>query len=152
VKEKMAPKSTSCFLTAVEETAKPMVCKGTRPDGPFNPVNLNDDGTRTVPGSILGFDPAVFIEYVTDPKDPDFEIGFRATDSGAFNVPMLLSWIKTPCIQFVRAPNRQLMIPASARYGVIKDPQGNRISKRVCRSGSGNLQFLRSIVNTESWQ
>lgn len=41
-------------------------------------VKRKDDGMRTIPGSIMGFDPAVFIEYVTDPKDPDYEIGFRA--------------------------------------------------------------------------
>ena len=51
-----------------------MIAKGSRPDGPFTPVNLTEDGKRTLPGSILGFDPAVYIEYVTDPKDPDYEI------------------------------------------------------------------------------
>ena len=55
-----------------------MVAKGTRPDGPFTPINLTEDGTRTVPGRILGFDPAVYIEYITDSADPDYEIGFRA--------------------------------------------------------------------------
>ena len=55
-----------------------MVAKGSRPDGPFTPVNLNEDGTKTLPGSILGFDPSIYIEYVTDPSDPDYEIGFRA--------------------------------------------------------------------------
>jgi hypothetical protein len=55
-----------------------MVAKGDRPDGPFTPINLTADGTRTVPGSTMGFDPAVFIEYVTNRTDPDFETGFRA--------------------------------------------------------------------------
>lgn len=55
-----------------------MVAKGSRPDGPFTPVNLTADGTKTLPGSILGFDPSVYIEYITDPNDPDYEIGFRA--------------------------------------------------------------------------
>ncbi|HNX12850.1 MAG TPA: hypothetical protein PKH68_07650, partial [Paludibacteraceae bacterium] len=35
-----------------------MVAKGSRPDGPFKPINLTEDGRRTLPGSILGFDPA----------------------------------------------------------------------------------------------
>lgn len=55
-----------------------MVAKGDRPDGPFTPINLTADGTKTLPGSIMGFDPSVYIEYVTDPNDPDYEIGFRA--------------------------------------------------------------------------
>ena len=54
-----------------------MVARGDRPDGPFTPLNLNEDGTRTVPGSVMGFDPGVLIDYVTDPNDPDFETGFR---------------------------------------------------------------------------
>ena len=55
-----------------------MVAKGDRPDGPFTPINMTANGARTVPGSTLGFDPAVFIENVTDKNDPDFGIGFRA--------------------------------------------------------------------------
>lgn len=55
-----------------------MVAKGSRPDGPFTPINLTADGTKTLPGSIMGFDPSIYIEYITDPNDPDYEIGFRA--------------------------------------------------------------------------
>lgn len=55
-----------------------MVAKGDRPDGPFTPINLTDDGKRTMPGSILGFDPSIYIEQITDPNDPDYQIGFRA--------------------------------------------------------------------------
>ena len=55
-----------------------MVAKGSRPDGPFTPINLTADGTRTTEGSVIGFDPSVYVEYVTDPKDPDYEVGFRA--------------------------------------------------------------------------
>ena len=56
----------------------PMVCKGDRPDGPFIPINLTDDGRSCVQGSIIDFDPSVFVEYVTDKKDPDFSRGYRA--------------------------------------------------------------------------
>ena len=38
-----------------------MVCKSDRPDGPFTPVNLNAEGTRCVEGSLIDFDPSVFI-------------------------------------------------------------------------------------------
>lgn len=56
----------------------PMVCKGDRPNGPFVPVNLTADGTKCVDGSLIDFDPSVFIEPVTNKKDPDFARGFRA--------------------------------------------------------------------------
>ena len=55
-----------------------MVAKGDRPDGPFTPINMTADGSRNLPGSALGFDPAVFIEYVANQTDPDYEFGFRA--------------------------------------------------------------------------
>ena len=48
-----------------------MVCKGDRPNGPFTPVNLTEDGTQCVDGSLIDFDPSVFIENITNKKDPD---------------------------------------------------------------------------------
>jgi len=54
-----------------------MVAKGNRPDGPFTPINITADGTETIPGSTLGFDPGVLIDYITDKNDPDFNIGYR---------------------------------------------------------------------------
>lgn len=56
----------------------PMVCKGDRPNGPFTPVNLTEDGRQCLPGSLIDFDPSVFIETITDKKDKDYDIGFRA--------------------------------------------------------------------------
>ncbi len=56
----------------------PMVCRGDRPNGPFTPVNLIADGTKCVPGSIIDFDPSVFVENITDKKDKDYDKGFRA--------------------------------------------------------------------------
>jgi len=55
-----------------------MVCRGDRPNGPFTPVNLTSDGTKCVPGSIIDFDPSVFVENITDKKDKDYDKGFRA--------------------------------------------------------------------------
>jgi len=55
-----------------------MVAKGDRPDGPFTPINMTEDGSRAIQGSTMGFDPAVYIQYITDKSDPDYEIGFRA--------------------------------------------------------------------------
>nr|MDA3817894.1 hypothetical protein [Prolixibacteraceae bacterium] len=102
-----------------------MVCKGTRPDGPFTPINLTEDGKRTVPGSILGFDPAVYIEYVTDPNDPDYEIGFRAYGYWGFQRSMAAQ-LDQKTMYSVR-PGTEVIdyfLPASSRYGVIRDPEG----------------------------
>ena len=54
-----------------------LVAKSSSPVGPFVPINLGEDGNQ-LPGSQLAFDPGVFVEYVTDKNDPDFETGFRA--------------------------------------------------------------------------
>ena len=56
----------------------PMVCKSDRPNGPFVPINLTEDGRQCVPGSLIDFDPSVFIENITDKKAPDYDKGFRA--------------------------------------------------------------------------
>ena len=55
-----------------------MVCKSDRPNGPFTPINLTEDGRRCLPGSLIDFDPSVFIETITNKKDPDYDKGFRA--------------------------------------------------------------------------
>jgi arabinoxylan arabinofuranohydrolase len=102
-----------------------MVVKGSRPDGPFTPVNLTADGKSTVPESILGFDPAVYIEYVTDPKDPDYQIGFRAYGywgfqrSSAAQLDQNTMYSLRPGTKII-----ERFLPASSRYGVPRDPQG----------------------------
>ena len=55
----------------------PMVCVGDRPDGPFTPLNTNGRG-GLLDGSVIGFDPGVYIEEINDPADPDYALGFRA--------------------------------------------------------------------------
>ncbi len=102
-----------------------MVAKGSRPDGPFTPVNLTADGTATVPGSILGFDPSIYIEYVTDPKDPDYEIGFRAYGFWGFQ-RSLAAQLDQNTMYSLR-PGTEIIpyyMPASFRYGVLRDPEG----------------------------
>ena len=32
-----------------------MVAKGNRPDGPFTPINMTEDGLSTIPGNIMGY-------------------------------------------------------------------------------------------------
>lgn len=102
-----------------------MVCKGTRPDGPFTPVNLNQEGTATVAGSILGFDPSIYVETITDPSDPDFAQGFRAY--GFWGFQRSLAAELDPATMYSVRPGTEVIpyfIPASHRYGSIRDPKG----------------------------
>jgi arabinoxylan arabinofuranohydrolase len=100
-----------------------MVCKGDRPDGPFKPVNVTADGKGTVPGSLLGFDPAVYIEYVTDPKDPDYSIGFRAYGFWGFQKSSAAQLDQST--MYTLRPGTEVinyLLPASSRYGVLREP------------------------------
>lgn len=102
-----------------------MVCKGDRPDGPFFPINMTEDGTRTVQGSVFGFDPSVYIEQITDPKDPDFNVGFRAYGFWGFQRSSAAHI--DPNTMYSVKPGTQIIpyfIPASSRYGVVRDPAG----------------------------
>lgn len=103
-----------------------MVCKGSRPDGPFTPVNLTEDGRSTVPGSCLGFDPSIFIEYVTNPNDPDYEIGFRAYGYWGFQ-HSTAAQLDQNTMYSVRPGTQPVdpFIPASFRYGELRDKGPN---------------------------
>lgn len=127
IKRKDGAKEYYLFPHSRGRHREAMVCKGNRPDGPFTPVNLNEDGTRTLPGSILGFDPSVFVENITDPNDPDYEIGFRAYGFWGFQ-RSLAAQLDQNTMYSVR-PGTEIIpyfIPASAKYGVIRDPAGTQ--------------------------
>ena len=102
-----------------------MVAKSNRPNGPFIPINMTEDGLKTLSGSILGFDPAVYIEYVTDPKDSDYEIGFRAygywgfRSSSAAQLDQKTMYSVRPGTEVIRH-----FMPAGTRDGGIHDPAG----------------------------
>ena len=103
----------------------PMVCRGDRPDGPFTPVNLTADGTRCLPGSIIDFDPSVFIEQITDRHDPDFSRGWRAYVYYGFRHSTAVEL--DPETMYSARPGTPLhdfFLPASSRYGEILDPEG----------------------------
>ncbi len=123
VKRKNGKKEYYLYPHSRGRNREAMVVKSDRPDGPFKPVNVTEDGKGTVPGSILGFDPAVYIEYVTDPKDPDFNIGFRAygfwgfQKSSAAQLDQNTMYSLRPGTQPIN-----LLIPASSRYGVLREP------------------------------
>lgn len=100
-----------------------MIARGDRPDGPFTPVNLTPDGKRTLPGSILGFDPSIYVEYVTNPSDPDYEIGFRAYGYWGFQRSMAAQ-LDQSTMYSVR-PGTEVIpyfMPAGLRYGELRQP------------------------------
>lgn len=102
-----------------------MVCKGDRPDGPFTPINLSEDGTRTLPGSLFGFDPAAYIEYVTDPSDPDYATGFRAYGYWGFQRSSAAQL--DPNTMYSARPGTEVFpyfLPAGKKYGEVRDPEG----------------------------
>ena len=101
-----------------------MVAKGSRPDGPFTPINLTADGKKTLPGSILGFDPSIYIEYITDPKDPDYEIGFRAYAYWGFQ-RSLAAQLDQNTMYSVRSGTEVIpyFMPSGSRNGSVRDPK-----------------------------
>ena len=134
-----------------------MVAKGDRPDGPFTPINLTEDGANTIPGSIMGFDPAVYIDYITDPNDPDYEIGFRAY--GYWGFQRSLAGELDQNTMYSLRPGREVIdyfIPASSRYGVIRDPEGTEYPNVFPGEDLGAFNFfeaasIRKIGNKFVW-
>ena len=134
-----------------------MVAKGDRPDGPFTPINLTEDGANTIPGSIMGFDPSVYIDYITDPNDSDYEIGFRAY--GYWGFQRSLAGELDQNTMYSLRPGREVIdyfIPASSRYGVIRDPEGTEYPNVFPGEDLGAFNFfeaasIRKIGNKFVW-
>ena len=104
----------------------PMVCKGDRPNGPFTPVNLTEDGRACVDGSLIDFDPSVFVENITDKKDPDFSKGFRAYVFYGFQHSTACQLDQNT--MFSKRPGTELIdpfIPASSHDGRLLDKEGS---------------------------
>lgn len=123
----------------------PMVCKGDRPDGPFTSINLTPDGRQCLPGSIIDFDPSVFIENITDKKDPDYDKGFRAyvfygfQHSTAFELDQNTMYSMRPGTEL-----HDYFIPASSRYGVIRDPEGTQYPALYNGQNPGDFNFFEA--------
>ncbi len=123
----------------------PMVCKGDRPNGPFTPINLTADGKECVSGSIIDFDPSVFIENITDKKDPDYDKGFRAyvfygfQHSTAFELDQNTMYSIRPGTQL-----HDYFIPASKRYGVVRDPAGTQYPSLYKGQNPGDFNFFEA--------
>ena len=122
-----------------------MVCKSDRPDGPFTPVNLTEDGRQFLPGSMIDFDPSVFIEYVTDKKDPDYDKGFRAyvfygfQRSTAFELDQNNMYAIRPGTKV-----HDYFIPASSRYGEVRDPKGTEYPALYKGQNPGDFNFFEA--------
>lgn len=122
-----------------------MVCVGDRPDGPFTPVNMTEDGTRTIPGSCMGFDPSILIEKVTDPNDPDYGIGFRAYGFWGFQHSTAAELDQNTMYSIRPGKERiEYFIPASARYGVVRDPAGTEYPALLPGTDPGSLNFFEA--------
>jgi arabinoxylan arabinofuranohydrolase len=134
-----------------------MVARGNRPDGPFTPVNMTEDGRRTLPGSIMGFDPSVYIEYINDPADPDYEIGFRAYGYWGFQKSYAAQLDQNT--MYSLRPGTEIIeffIPSSSRYGVIRDPEGTEYPHVYPGEDLGSFNFfeaasIRKIGNKYVW-
>ena len=122
-----------------------MVCKGDRPDGPFTPINLTEDGRQCLSGSLIDFDPSVYIEYVTDKKDPDYDKGFRAyvfygfQHSTACELDQNTMYSKRPGTEI-----HDYFIPASSRYGEVRDPEGTEYPALYKGQNPGEFNFFEA--------
>ncbi|MBW6479717.1 MAG: hypothetical protein K0B37_09835 [Bacteroidales bacterium] len=157
VKRKDGTKEYYLYPHSRGRNREAMVAKGNRPDGPFTPINMTDDGMSTIPGSIMGFDPAVYIEYITDPKDPDYEIGFRAYGYWGFQ-RSFAGQLDQGTMYSLRPGTRVIdrFIPASSRYGVIRDPEGTVYPNVYPDEDPGSFNFfeaasIRRIGNKYIW-
>lgn len=145
IKRKDGEKEYYLYPHSRGENREAMVAKGSRPDGPFTPLNLTPDGKSTVPGSILGFDPAVYVEYITDPKDPDFEIGFRAygywgfQKSSAAELDQNTMYSLRPGTKII-----ERLLPAGKRYGEIRDPEGTQFPQIYPGQDLGTFNFFEA--------
>ena len=118
----------------------PMVCRGDRPNGPFTPVNLTADGTKCVPGSIIDFDPSVFVENITDKKDKDYDKGFRAYVFYGFQHSTAVEL--DPNTMFSKREGTEPIdpfIPASSADGRLLDKAGSEY--KALYEGQNPLDF-----------
>jgi arabinoxylan arabinofuranohydrolase len=157
VKRKDGTKEYYLYPHSRGRNREAMVAKGSRPDGPFTPLNMTADGMSTIPGSTMGFDPSVYIEYVTDQKDPDFETGFRAYGfwgyqrSSAGQLDQKTMYSLRPGTESIG-----YFIPASSRYGVVRDPQGTVYTAVYPGEDLGSFNFfeaasIRKVGNKFVW-
>ena len=118
----------------------PMVCKSNRPNGPFTPINLTEDGRRCLPGSLIDFDPSVFIENITNKKDPDYDKGFRAYVFYGFQHSTACELDQNT--MYSQRQGTELIdpfIPASSADGRLLDKEGSEY--KALYNGQNPLDF-----------
>ncbi len=123
----------------------PMVCKSDRPDGPFTPINLTADGRACVEGSLIDFDPSVFIENITDKKDKDFKKGFRAYVFYGFQHSTACELDQNT--MYSQRPGTELIdpfIPASSRDGKLLDKPGSVYKALVDKQNPLDFNFFEA--------
>lgn len=123
----------------------PMVCKSSRPNGPFEPINLTEDGQQCVPGSCIDFDPSVFVENITNKKDPDYKRGFRAYCFYGFQHSTAIEL--DPNTMYSVRPGTEIhdyFIPASASYGKVRDPEGTKYPALYEGQNPGEFNFFEA--------
>lgn len=123
----------------------PMVCKGDRPNGPFTPINITENGQECLPGSMIDFDPSVFIEPVNNKKDPDYQTGYRAYVFYGFQHSTAAEL--DPKTMYSVRPNTQIhdyFIPASASYGKVRDPEGTQYPALYKDQNPGEFNFFEA--------
>lgn len=123
----------------------PMVAKGDRPDGPFKPINLTEDQRQCLPGSMIDFDPSVFIENITDKKDKDFDKGYRAYVFYGFQHSTAAE-LDQNTMYSVRPGTKihDYFIPASLRYGEVRDPKGTEYPALYKGQNPGEFNFFEA--------
>ena len=102
-----------------------MVAVSERPDGPFTVINLAPNGRNTLSGSIVGFDPGIFVDYITDPNDLDYDIGFRVYAYWGFRRAFAAE-LDQSTMYSLRPGTRIIdrFIPSGEVFGQIRDPEG----------------------------
>ena len=121
------------------------VCKSDRPDGPFVPINVTEDGRGCLPGSLIDFDPSVYIEEITDKKDPDFDKGFRAYVYYGFQHSTAVELDQNT--MYSMRPGTEIhdfFLPASSRYGVVRDPEGTEYKYLYKDQDPGSFNFFEA--------
>lgn len=123
----------------------PMVVKGDRPDGPFKPINLTEDQRQCLPGSMIDFDPSVFIENITDKKDKDFDKGYRAYVFYGFQHSTAAE-LDQNTMYSVRPGTKihDYFLPASLRYGEVRDPKGTEYPALYKGQNPGDFNFFEA--------
>lgn len=123
---------------------KSWVASGKRPSGPFTPVNANKTGKKALPGGVLGFDPAAYVEAVDDPNDPDYETGYKAWGYWGFTSSAATRLAPDMWSAYSEDSVVKPFIPATNGDGTLKDPEGSVYSAIYADEKPENFGFFEA--------